>query len=206
MARKTKDEAAKTREAILEAAIAVFLRKGVAHATLRDIAEESGHTRGAVYHHFENKLQILGELLESVRLPSDAIWAEFEAVAKEDPLEGIRRWSTKTMGLLLSDEKAARIHTILFHRCEFVEETNPLFEMECSQTRAHFEAVSHQFERARAMGHLRTDIEPAEAAFAHYSLCLGMYTSSLREPWLNAIDLRVPHAAAIDALIRGMRA
>ena len=47
MARKTKEEAEATRESILEAAAKVFVDKGVAHASLAEIAAEANVTRGA---------------------------------------------------------------------------------------------------------------------------------------------------------------
>jgi len=49
MARKTKEEAEKTRQLLLDCALTVFLRKGYSATTLNDIAEEANLTRGAVY-------------------------------------------------------------------------------------------------------------------------------------------------------------
>jgi len=53
--RKTKSEAEKTRQHLLDAALEVFWRKGVTSASLQEIAEEAGVTRGALYWHFANK-------------------------------------------------------------------------------------------------------------------------------------------------------
>ena len=53
--RKTKLEAEKTRQHLLDAALEVFWRKGVTSASLQEIAEEAGVTRGALYWHFANK-------------------------------------------------------------------------------------------------------------------------------------------------------
>lgn len=52
--RKTKSEAEKTRQHLLDAALEVFWRKGVTSASLQEIAEEAGVTRGALYWHFAN--------------------------------------------------------------------------------------------------------------------------------------------------------
>lgn len=62
MARKTKEEALETRNRILEAAVEVFLEKGVSQAGLEVIAEKAGVTRGAVYWHFKNKADIFEAL------------------------------------------------------------------------------------------------------------------------------------------------
>src|SRR5687768_3187363 len=67
--RRTKEEAAKTRAAIVDAGLACFDRRGIAGTTLADIAAEAGVTKGAVYHHFAGKEAILHELREQVALP-----------------------------------------------------------------------------------------------------------------------------------------
>lgn len=43
---------------ILDAALAVFSEKGVQLATMEDIRERSGASKGSIYHHFESKEQI----------------------------------------------------------------------------------------------------------------------------------------------------
>ena len=62
MARKTKQEAEITRNAILNAAIQVLLTRGIARTHLDDIAREAGLTRGAIYWHFANKADLLNTL------------------------------------------------------------------------------------------------------------------------------------------------
>jgi AcrR family transcriptional regulator len=52
-----------SRSALIEAAIEEFSQKGYAAATLADIAARAGVTTGAVYAHFESKLDLLVEAL-----------------------------------------------------------------------------------------------------------------------------------------------
>ena len=73
MARKTKEEALKTREAILDSAIRVFSIRGVSRTTLANIAKEAGVTRGAIYWHFRNKEDLLAALWEQLLLPFQPI-------------------------------------------------------------------------------------------------------------------------------------
>lgn len=49
MARRTKQEALKTRQQLIDAAIFTFAERGVTHTTLTDIAQAAQVTRGAVY-------------------------------------------------------------------------------------------------------------------------------------------------------------
>lgn len=55
---------AATRALLLDAAQAVFARDGFERAQLEAIAAEAGHTRGAVYAHFQNKQDLFMALLE----------------------------------------------------------------------------------------------------------------------------------------------
>ena len=62
--RRTKEEAAATRRQILAAALDLFSEKGYAATTLSEIAGAAGVTRGAIYHHFDNKTALYQTLLE----------------------------------------------------------------------------------------------------------------------------------------------
>lgn len=64
--RKTKAESFKTRQHLLWAALEVFHRQGVTRATLQEIAQEAGVTRGALYWHFRNKEALFEALFEQI--------------------------------------------------------------------------------------------------------------------------------------------
>jgi TetR/AcrR family acrAB operon transcriptional repressor len=63
MPRRTKKEAAETRERILEAALNVFSKKGYSRTTFVNIANEIGLTKGAVYWHFKTKPDLLAAMI-----------------------------------------------------------------------------------------------------------------------------------------------
>ena len=64
VARKTKAEAQKTLNELLDAAAWLFQTKGVNHTTLNHIASHAGVTRGALYWHFANKDAVIMALWE----------------------------------------------------------------------------------------------------------------------------------------------
>lgn len=66
MARKTKEDAQKTRDQILDAAEHVFYRKGFTLTTMADIAEAAQLSRGAVYGHYKGKLEVATAMAERV--------------------------------------------------------------------------------------------------------------------------------------------
>ena len=69
MVRRTKEDAQETRNRILDAAVEVFNRQGVAQTSLNDIAAEAGVTRGAIYWHFANKVALFDAMINRLICP-----------------------------------------------------------------------------------------------------------------------------------------
>src|SRR6476659_11387172 len=90
MARRTKEEAQETRARLLDAAEQVFHDKGVAHASLEDIAAAAKVTRGAIYWHFKDKAELFDAMMQRVRLPVEAINDGSDCCAEADPLAQLR--------------------------------------------------------------------------------------------------------------------
>src|SRR5437764_11063484 len=57
------EKKAQTRASLIDAAGRVFARHGFAVASLDDVAEEAGLTKGAVYSNFKNKDDLITELI-----------------------------------------------------------------------------------------------------------------------------------------------
>jgi AcrR family transcriptional regulator len=56
----------KRREQLLKAALKLFLKKGYKTTTTEEIARKADLTKGALYHHFKNKEDILFELVKNL--------------------------------------------------------------------------------------------------------------------------------------------
>jgi AcrR family transcriptional regulator len=55
-----------TRDRILQAALDLFIERGYEKTSLREIAEQVGVTKAALYYHFSNKEEILEKLIEPI--------------------------------------------------------------------------------------------------------------------------------------------
>ncbi|TVP51346.1 MAG: TetR family transcriptional regulator [Halomonas sp.] len=202
MARKTKAEAAATREALLHAAEEVFFAKGVARTSLEQIARHAGLTRGAVYWHFKNKGDLFMALVEQVRMPFQSLMEEVnKADAKISPLESIRL--ACHAGLMrLEQPSYQRILSILLHRCEFFSDINPL-EMQEEIGKECFEEMLNVFELAQQQQLLREDVSPAIATRMMQSMLGGLFHDWLRNP--DAYSIRERGGELIDTSIRLMQ-
>lgn len=77
--RRTADEAAATRDSLIDAALAVFSERGYAAARLEEIAERADLTRGALYHHFSDKAELyLAVLVERWSQAMAPLWEILE--------------------------------------------------------------------------------------------------------------------------------
>jgi TetR/AcrR family acrAB operon transcriptional repressor len=126
--RRTKAEAAETRDAILTAAEHVFLERGLTQSTLMEIAGHAGVTRGAIYFHFHDKLDIFQALINRTRFPHEEIMLQAAACDHPNPLYVLEQSILTALELFITNERQQNLFTIIHQRCEYVGEIAPLVE------------------------------------------------------------------------------
>ncbi len=120
MARRTKEEAAETRQQILDTALDVFSRKGFSRTTFVDIAEPLGLTKGAVYWHFKSKADLLVALIEETLLHKLSRLDNPEEMASSIP--SLRRCYVDSGRLVLADERLRKFEFFINFQIEWSEE------------------------------------------------------------------------------------
>jgi len=80
----------KRRGVILDAALAVFSDLGYTRATLNDVADRLGVTKGCLYHYFESKEQLLLDLIQD-RIGAAVIADEVSSSSEDRPRELLQR-------------------------------------------------------------------------------------------------------------------
>ncbi|WP_105664900.1 acrEF/envCD operon transcriptional regulator [Cronobacter dublinensis] len=121
MARRTKQEALKTRQQLIDAAIFTFAERGVAHTTLADIARAAEVTRGAVYWHFTSKAELFNEIWQQQLPVRDIIRAQIPAQVWRDPLLLLRETFIAALQYIASTPRQRALLQILYRKCEFDE-------------------------------------------------------------------------------------
>ena len=122
MARKTKEEAQKTRQLLIEAAITQFSTRGVSSTTLTDVADAAGVTRGAVYWHFTSKSELFNAIWEQQLPLCDLIDERLTLDVRDDPLFTLRERFIVALQYIAHDPRQKSLLQILYHKCEFNKE------------------------------------------------------------------------------------
>lgn len=202
MARRTKEDAVATRSGLLDAAEQVFLEQGVSRASLAAIAEQAGATRGAVYWHFKDKLDLFNAMIDRVTLPLEqVVYGDGVGQAGGAPLPRICRVMYVLLHGLAHDEHLRRVFTIMMHRVEFVGEFVAL-------------QARHTASMDECSGKLALDMEAAAAQHGvvlRYSpqlLARGLSSllDGLMHSWLiggQSFDLLQDGFAAIQVYLMG---
>jgi TetR/AcrR family acrAB operon transcriptional repressor len=179
MARKTKQESLETRQHILETAAAIFSERGVSRTSLNEIAVAAGVSRGAIYWHFKNKVELFNALWSEMESNIDDVEKNFMSNHPNDPLLVLRQVLIYVLQFSATDTRQRTLMEILFHKCEFVGEMISL--MEARQ-------VVHLSSYERIEQTLRNCIEhqqlPAQLNTHLAAIMMRSYVGGLIENWL----------------------
>jgi TetR/AcrR family acrAB operon transcriptional repressor len=203
MARKTKEEAAATRQALLDAALKVFSQKGYAAARLEDVAEQAGVTRGAVYWHFKNKADLyntlVSETLGGIQRVVD------RAVGKGGTFLAIqRRVMVYVITLLEEDATYRAVQELMILKTGYEPELAEGLIKKREAMRQIEEEIAGYFRIGIQAGELRADLDPLIAARAMLA-----YINGITLNWLvdqQAFSLRASAPALVEVFMRGIAA
>ncbi len=204
MVRKTKEEAALTRDRILDAAEQVFHAQGVGASSLQQVAEAAGVTRGAVYHHFQDKHELIEAMLARVILPLEA--GEAHALANPeapDPLGRIVAHVERLFDYITSTPRAQRVFDILTTRYEFGAENEPMRQRK-QRSRCDFrDLLASNLVVAQQRGELATGLQPPALAIGLLALVDGLIRSWILEP--GAFELQRVGTETVRRHVDGFR-
>ncbi len=158
MAKKTKEEAAKTRQLLIDTAILTFAQQGFSNTTLDDIACAANMTRGAIYWHFTNKTELFNAIWQEQRPLRERIDRKAQLHFHNDPQGLFRHSLTEALRLIAKSPLEQALVEILYHKCEFTQNMTPEAEIrerlffnpanvaemleKCQQQDPHFLSVS----------------------------------------------------------------
>lgn len=185
------------RDQICDAALELFLEKGFASTTIRDICARSGVNQASIYDYIANKNDILRRLLNRLWFRRDVTSLPERLKTRDRPLEALlaahfeESWNKKRKGTLLA------YRSVPYLRRE-----------DRQQMRAHDRALIEEIAAALRAGHGLAEGDPRVEVIANMLIFLTAF-APMRD-WLNAPEegrvMRDTIAAGAAAMIRQLAA
>jgi TetR/AcrR family acrAB operon transcriptional repressor len=162
--KRTRQQALETRNRILDAAERVFAEHGVARTTLEDVAVQAGFTRGAIYGHFRNKVELFVAMTNRVMLPMEMLVLASVDAEEPDPLGKIRQLLVFCLGKTAVEPHSRRVFEVLFTKCEYTRDMDLVFDRQRNATRNGRRQLELALQNAIARGQLPSDLDTVRAS------------------------------------------
>jgi TetR/AcrR family acrAB operon transcriptional repressor len=203
MARRTKEEAAATRDSILDAAEKLFVEQGVSRTTLQHIATAAGVTRGAIYWHFDDKGALFNAMMERAILPLEAEMQVLDQVESDDPLVDLRNHMLAVLDRTVNDPGARRVFEIATLKVEFVGEMDAVRQRRQDNLANWKSRAERRIRLAIDKGLISRDIDPASVALGLWTMIDGLIRNWMFDP--QDFDLLALGKCVIDPYLEGLR-
>lgn len=199
--RRTKEEAAQTKQDILNAALRIFSLRGYQLTRLQDIAEEAGVTRGAIYHHFDGKAALYSTLLEDASAQESGVIEK--AIAEGGSLvEIMTRILAFSLALFEDDSRLRQTYELSMIKVAADPELASVHQQRVDQGEQLVSSTASFIAQGIIMGELRGDLDPVMVARAFIA-----YQNGVVSLWLSnrqAFSLREKAAEFASIFMRGL--
>lgn len=171
--RRTKEEAAQTKEAIFQAGIRLLASKGIQQTSMGDIARAAGVSRGAIYWHFANKEDLFNEIHDRLSIFYETILSIAE---DKEPLQRSLKETLKTLLLRFSEDEEFRILQSLQIKIGMLYPGNNVLENRKSADDKRIQTIFTG--RCTAEG-ICSETDPHTLLFALQSFVVGSFTTQI---------------------------
>lgn len=202
MARKTKAEAEQTRQDILNAALELFHDRGYARTTLEQIARKAGVTRGAIYWHFKDKLDLFIALKDEIEGSAGIRLEDLlqrPVVSLADIHDGLLRYFRQ----LEEDQRFRRYFETVLFRTAFTDELLPMREQYQNKLHRRQQKDEDDLRRLQQAGQVRADVDCVQAALALRALLIGLLHTWLMDT--KAFSLTKQGGALLDDFLASLQ-
>jgi TetR/AcrR family acrAB operon transcriptional repressor len=204
MARRTKEEAAATRDSILDAAEKLFVEQGVSRTTLQHIASAAGVTRGAIYWHFDDKGALFNAMMERAILPLEAEMQVLDQAESDDPLGDLRNYMLAVLRRTVEDPGTRRVFEIATLKVEFVGEMDAVHQRRQQNMANWMSRAERRIRVAAEKGLIGCQVEPGDVALALWIMIDGLIRTWMFDP--QGFELLRIGQCVIDPYLDGLRA
>jgi len=182
MARRTKEEAAQTRVLIMQTAERLFYEHGVGRTSLNEIAVAAGVTRGAIYWHFKDKVDLLLEIADDVYLPHEELLDRLVTQEDGDLLGALYENCCTTLHAITNNPRRRRVFTILTQRCENIDDMAVLHRRHDTCRDRLLERLILLFHKIKKTKGMASGWTPEAAALTLQTLTIGFINIDMEYP------------------------
>jgi AcrR family transcriptional regulator len=193
------EQSLKTRRRLIAAATKLFARKGYRDASVQEIADAAGISRGSIFWHFGSKEGLLWAVAEELfaRWENQVLVPE---VGEATGIEAVRRSLDAHRAFLGGQPEAIRLfHVLMFEALG----PRPDLGSEYARLHRHFKNLGARWiERGVETGDVRADVDSDAVAVAIIGALGGIAYQYLLDP--EGVDLERVYAALGRTLERGL--
>lgn len=184
MARRTKEDAEATRHKLLDAAQAVFYERGVAGASLAEVAKAANLSRGAIYWHFQNKADLFNAMIQRVTLPFERALeiGEEMSVREGVALSVILGALRLVLHSVSTDEGTRTVFDIAVHKTECVGEMLAVRERRVLEASRFTKQMERMLSLAAVEQQITLPVQVASAAHGLHAVFCGVLHAWLLYP------------------------
>jgi AcrR family transcriptional regulator len=199
MARVTEEHVRSREDAIVGAALSMFARKGVAGATMQDVATAAGLSAGAIYRYFPGKEQLVEAVFERIGESDRLLFAEL-AEGMQSSGEALANVGRVVSSSLSSD--TVRDQTILVLEWILAEAraNDPAQGTRGVVEEAQLSIIETLVRRSQEAGGLDPGIDPHAFAVILLSCLVGVRVVALE--LTESVDMDQVFEALQDVLLR----
>ncbi len=199
--RVTKEQAAETRKALIDAGLKVFSEKGFAATRIEDVVQFAGLTRGAFYWHFKNKLELYCAVYKEGMIYLD-LRLQAAIDQTKSALENIQRALDFIASDIRNDEYVGKMSKLQY-TIEWTPEVRDQVEFMKHEMTLPFRTLFYDLiEQGKSTGEIKLEYDTDVIFKALVSLLIGM--SNLRHE--KNYPLELEHIdPMISIFIEGIR-
>ena len=199
--RKTKEEAEVTKHKIMDEALQLFKNKGYDATRLQDIAKAADITRGAIYWHFKNKLDILATLMTDMRERFEVGLKNFQEESGT-AVEKLERVIRNIIAAHTTDARFRDLIIVMMSNYQIAEKLRK-HRFKVQFPTQFIELISGLARQGMDEGDIRRDIDPDEIAWLTLIMFSGSIVAHLKFP--DAFKSSDKSDRIVDCFMHGIR-
>ncbi len=199
--RRTKKDAAITREHLLDAALRCFSTMGYSATTLDDIAKQAETTRGAIHWHFGNKAELFNTLVRERYKRATTIFRDV-SISEKSPLQQFHQLLIRWLIYPEEDSDFRTVLELVLLKTEVAPELVGGMQEKILGNRLSLEYFAALIQRGIAAGEIRSEVNPQTTALAALGMINGVTSLWLLDP--TAFSLKAIASEVVNLFIQGI--